>query len=187
MDTKASSTEPSQPLPSAPDDLAVWKAKLFAHIGGRQPNALQTVLPALQAHPTDPELLLLAVIAGLLDERPEQSLRYLQRFTKRYVPFTVEDQLLRAIALAQRGLWTQAAHLVKQHGVYELNSAIQHVPCGWQLMSWFHGWIRKIEREAQRRNPAVQIATKKTAAPASPKPRKSSKASPASAAGMPAP
>jgi superfamily II DNA or RNA helicase len=187
MDTKTPSTAPSQPLPSAPDDLAVWKTQLFAHIGGRQPNALQTVLPALQAYPTDPELLLLAVIAGLLDERPEQSLRYLQRFTKRYVPFTVEDQLLRAIALAQRGMWTQAAHVVKQHGVYELNSAIQHVPCGWQLMSWFHGWIRKIEREAQRRNPAVQVATKKTAAPASPKPRKSSKASPASAAGMPAP
>jgi hypothetical protein len=101
MDTNAPSIVPSKPLLSAPDDLAVWKTKLLAHIGGRQPNALQTVLPALQAYPTDPELLLLAVIAGLLDERPEQSLRYLQRFTKRYVPFTVEDQLLRAIALAQ--------------------------------------------------------------------------------------
>ena len=175
MDTKALSTEPGKPSPSAPDDLGVWKTQLFAHIGGRQPNALQTVLPALQAHPTDPELLLLAVIAGLLDERPEQSLRYLQRFTKRYVSFTVEDQLLRAIALAQRGLWTQAAHLVKQHGVYEFNSAIQHVPCGWQLMSWFHGWVRKIEREAQRRNAAAQVATKKTPAPAPTKPRKSSK------------
>ena len=107
MDTKAQSIEPGKSWPDAPDDLAVWKTQLFAHIGGRQPNALQTVLPALLAHPTDPELLLLAVVAGLLDERAEQSLRYLQRFTKRYVPFTVEDQLLRAIALAQRGMWTQ--------------------------------------------------------------------------------
>ena len=175
MDTKAQSIEPGKSWPDAPDDLAVWKTQLFAHIGGRQPNALQTVLPALLAHPTDPELLLLAVVAGLLDERAEQSLRYLQRFTKRYVPFTVEDQLLRAIALAQRGMWTQAAHLVKQYGVYELNSAIQHVPCGWPLMSWFHGWIRKIEREAQRRNAAAQVATKKPPAPAPTKPRTSRK------------
>jgi superfamily II DNA or RNA helicase len=186
MDTNAPSIVPSKPLPSAPDDLAVWKTKLFAHIGGRQPNALQTVLPALQASPTDPELLLLAVIAGLLDERPEQSLRYLQRFTKRYVPFTVEDQLLRAIALAQRGMWAQAAHLVKQHGAYALNSAIQHVPCGWQLMSWFHGWVRKIEREAQRRHSAVPVATKKSAVPAATRPRKASQTSLAAAATAPA-
>ena len=67
-------------------------------------------------------------------------------------------------------MWTQA-HLVKQYGVYELNSAIQHVPCGWPLMSWFHGWIRKIEREGQRRNAAAQVATKKPPAPAPTKPR----------------
>lgn len=174
----APSIAPSQPSSSVPDDLAAWKAKLFARLGGREPDALQVVLPALHAHPTDPELLLLAVIAGLLDERPEQSLRYLQRFTKRYVPFTVEDQLLRAIALAQRGMWTQAAHLVKQHGVRQLSSAMQHVPCGWQLMSWFHGWVRKIEREAQRRNVAAQVTTQKTTAPTPGKPRPSSKASP---------
>src|SRR4029434_3105416 len=113
-------------------------------------------------------------------------LRYLQRFTKRYVPFTVEDQLLRAIALAQRGMWAQAAHLVKQHGVYGLNSAIQHVPCGWQLMSWFHGWVRKIEREAQRRNIAAQVATKKTPPPAPTRPRKSSKMPAAPTADTPA-
>src|SRR5262245_50524183 len=185
MDTKAPSTEPSKPLPSAPDDLAVWKTKLFAHIGARQPNALQTVLPALQAHPTDPELLLLAVIAGLLDERPEQSLRYLQRFTKRYVPFTVEDHLLRAIALAQRGLWSQAAHLVQQHVASPLNSAIQHIPCGWQLGSGLHGWVRQIEREAQRRHTAAQVATKKTTAPALNKARQSSRATGLSLAAPP--
>src|SRR4029450_13700753 len=186
MDTKAPSTAPGKPSPSAADDLAVWKTQLFVHIGGRQPNALQTVLPALQAYPTDPELLLLTVIAGLVDERPEQSLRYLQRFTKRYVPFTVEDQLLWAIALAQRGMWAQAAHLVKLHSAYALNSPIQHVPCGWQLMSGFHGWVRKIEREAQRRHTAVPVATKKSAVPAATRPRKASQTSLAAAATAPA-
>src|SRR4029434_990431 len=113
-------------------------------------------------------------------------LRYLQRFTKRYVPFTVEDQLLRAIALAQRGMWIQAAHLVKHHGVYALNSAIQHVPCGWQLRSWFHSWVRKIEREAQRRHTAGPVATKKSAVPAATRPRKAHKTSRAAAATAPA-
>ena len=139
---------PDALAPGAPDTLTAWKAQLSAYISARQPEALQALLPALQAHPTDPDILLLAVIAELVDERPEHSLRYLQRFLKRYTPFSNEEHLLRAVALAQRGMWPQAARLLEQHSAFQPNSAIQDIPCGWQLMSWFHGWVRKIERRA---------------------------------------
>src|SRR5712692_5503395 len=43
-------------------DLATWKAHLITHLGERRPQALHAVLPALQAHPTDADLLLLAVV-----------------------------------------------------------------------------------------------------------------------------
>ncbi len=154
---------PDAPATHTPDALAAWKAQLISHLSTRQPEALQAVLPALQVHPTDPDILLMAVLAGLLDERPEHSLRYLPRFTKRYAPHSVEDHLLHAIALAQRGMWPQAARLVEQHGAFQLNSAIQHIPCGLQLMTWFHGWVRKIERSAPR--PATQTARAPGAAP----------------------
>ena len=180
---------PDAPATNTPDALAAWKAQVISHLSTRQPEALQAVLPALQAHPTDPEILLMAVLAGLLDERPEHSLRYLPRFTKRYAPFSVEDHLLRAIALAQHGMWPQAARIVEQYGAFPLNNAIQHIPCGWQLMAWFHGWIRKIERAAPPPRPATQTPRATGAAPVKTRSRGTTRAAPAAekAARMPAP
>src|SRR5438105_8986442 len=89
------------PLPGSPQlTLRDWKDKLFQHLEDREPQALAAVLPALNAHPNDPQILLMAVIAALFDEKPEQALRYLQRFTKRFVPLGLEDQLLKVVALA---------------------------------------------------------------------------------------
>ncbi len=180
---------PDAPATNTPDALAAWKAQVISHLSTRQPEASQAVLPALQAHPTDPEILLMAVLAGLLDERPEHSLRYLPRFTKRYAPFSVEDHLLRAIALAQHGMWPQAARIVEQYGAFPLNNATQNIPCGWQLMAWFHGWIRKIERAAPPPRPATQTPRATGAAPVKTRARGTTRAAPAAekAARMPAP
>src|SRR5919108_4065077 len=142
------------------DDLATQKRELFAYLSNRKPEALQAVLPVLNAHPTDAELLLLAVTAALLDELPQLALRYLHRFTKRFVPFAAEHQLLRAIALAQQGLWPQAAQVVRQHGASALYNSIQYVPCGWALLSWYRDWLRKIERAEQPRTTPMPTPNK---------------------------
>ena len=71
--------------------LEARKMALMTHLASRQPQALQAALPVLQAAPTDADVLLMAAIAALLDERPEQSLRYLSRFAKRYQPLAAED------------------------------------------------------------------------------------------------
>src|SRR5712691_544199 len=139
----------------APVDLETQKRELFVYLTNRKPEALNAVLPVLNVHPTDAELLLLAVTAALLDELPQPALRYLHRFTKRFVPFAAEHQLLRAIALAQQGLWTQAAQIVRHHGAPALHNSIQHVPCGRALLSWYRDWLRKIERAEQRRTAPV--------------------------------
>src|SRR3989441_8596009 len=135
----------------APVDLETQKRELSVHLANRKPESLHAVLPVLNAHPTDAELLVMAVTAALLDELPQPALRYLHRFTKRFVPFAAEHHLLRAIALAQQGLWTQAAQIVKHHGAPALYSSIQYMPCGWALLSWYRDWLRKIERAEQRR------------------------------------
>ena len=67
----------------APVDLETTKRELFNHLANHKPEALNAVLPVLNAHPNDAELLLMAVTAALLDELPQAALRYLQRFTKR--------------------------------------------------------------------------------------------------------
>ena len=136
-------------------DLDTTKRELFDHLTNRKPEALNAVLPVLNAHPSDAALLLMAVTAALLDELPQPALRYLNRFTKRFVPFAVEHQLLRAIALAQQGMWKQAAQIVRHQGAHALYNSIQHVPCGWALLSWYRDWLRQIERAEQRRTAPV--------------------------------
>ena len=52
------------------NDLEATKRELSVHLANRKPEALNAVLPALNAHPNDAELLLMAVTAALLDELP---------------------------------------------------------------------------------------------------------------------
>src|SRR5688572_16623783 len=92
----------------SPLDDQDLKDRLFDHLQRRNPGALEVAVPALNASPHDPEILLMTVIAALLDARPQAALRYLQRFTKRFVPYGREDQLLKAVALAQQGIWRLA-------------------------------------------------------------------------------
>ena len=170
---------------SGVDDLETQKRELFAHLTNHRPEALQAVLPVLNAHPTDAELLLLAVTAALRDELPQLALRYLQRFTKRFVPFAAEHQLLRAVALAQQGLWPQAVQVIRQHGgAHALYNSIQYVPCGWALLPWYRDWLRKIERaEHQRTAPGPK--PNKSQRPAGP-PRPAKKTAPVTTARAPA-
>lgn len=162
-DRSITGVEPlAQPVP---DDLDAWKEKLFDHVARREKDALGAVQPALNAHPTDPELLLLAALAALLDERPDQSLRYQHRFAKRFRPFAAEDHLLRTIALAQQERWPQAAQIVKQHGYSRLHSSLQYLPCGWPLMGWVRGWLGKIERREKRLTVAQDAPPKAKARP----------------------
>jgi len=138
-------------------DLETQKRELSVHLSHHRPEALNAVLPVLNAHPTDADLLLMAVTAALLDELPQPALRYLHRFTRRFVPCAAEHWLLRAIALAQQGLWTPAAQIVRHQGAPALHNSIQYVPCGWALLSWYRDWLRKIERAEQRRTaPALK-------------------------------
>ncbi|MDQ3667951.1 MAG: SNF2-related protein [Acidobacteriota bacterium] len=114
-------------------------------------SPLSLAQAALAEDPTDPYLLLRTSLAALLEERPELSLRYQHRFSKRYPSFCGEDQLLRAVALAQQGRWPQAAQLVKQHGKNELLLAVWYLPSDSSLEGWFRRWLTKIENVQLRR------------------------------------
>jgi len=140
------------------DEKAALRENLVKHVLDQLPNALQAALPALNAYPNDPGVLLLTVTAALIDRKPDQALRFLHRFTKNWQSLEYEDQLLRAIALAQQGYWPQAAMIGKQIGWPNLFSAFIHLPGSWALRDWAHGWVRQIERyeDSKKRSVAAK-------------------------------
>src|SRR5262245_13442800 len=137
------------------DEKAALRANLVKHVLDQLPNALQAALPALNAYPNDPEVLLLTITAALMDRKPDHALRFLQRFTGKWQSLEYEDQLLRAIALAQQEHWPQAAMIGKQVGWPNLFSAFIHLPGSWALRDWAHGWVRQIERYEDRQKRSV--------------------------------
>jgi superfamily II DNA or RNA helicase len=140
------------------DEKAALRENLVKHVLDQLPNALQAALPAVNACPNDPEVLLLTVTAALMDRKPDHALRFLHRFTGKWQSLEYEDQLLRAIALAQQGHWPQAAMIGKQIGWPNLFSAFIHLPGNWALRDWAHDWVRQIERyeDRQKRSGAAK-------------------------------
>ncbi|MBS1794002.1 MAG: DEAD/DEAH box helicase family protein [Acidobacteria bacterium] len=130
-------------------------AELRDRLARKEPELLAAVLPALTAYPGDGNLILMAAVAALLDNKPAQSQIYIQRFRKRFVPFEHEDKLLNAIALAQQGRWIQARQIIEKYGEGEINRSFIHLPGAWNLRVFFLGWTRKIEREAKRQTAAA--------------------------------
>ena len=135
-------------LPSAvPLSPAAWGSFFLQQWRTKQPHLLQSLLPALNAYPTDPSVLLLVTIAALIDERPELSLRYLQRFTKHSTALYAEDRLLRTIALAQQSRWNEAQQLLQKLAQPLLNDSVHCLPHGNDLIPWINEWLRKIHQQ----------------------------------------
>jgi hypothetical protein len=129
--------------------LSDLERDVAAHIeGGAVADALHIVHEALLAHPSDPDLLLLAALAAALGDQPDVSLRYQRRFSKRFVAFEQEINILRAIALAQQGHWYQAQRVLEQNGI-KLGHylGIGYLPCSYSVIPSLRRWLTRIERE----------------------------------------
>ncbi|MBO0800902.1 MAG: DEAD/DEAH box helicase, partial [Blastocatellia bacterium] len=171
--------DPAQLVVSDKDAL---RENLEDHIWALRPNALQAALPALNACPNDADVLLLTVIAALIDRKPDQALRFLHRFTKKWRPNAYEDKFLRAVALAQQGLWSQAFLIGEQIGWTKLYLAYRYLPGDWALRGWAESWLRQIERfEESEKQPIApkKAAERRTAATAKTKPGREEKQPPA--------
>ena len=136
------------PIPEAP---AYLKEPIFEHIRNRLPEPLSVVKPLLVSYPADPELLILAALAALIEERPDQSLTYQKRLKRRYVP-THAFHLLHALALAQKRLWPQAARIMDQYffSDFGISRWPYYLPCGDVLRPWVRRWLKAIETENAR-------------------------------------
>ena len=168
----------SSPFPAGmPVSPSAWGELFLDHFRSKQPGLLLTMLPALQAYPTDSAILLLVAIAALIDERPEQSLRYLHRFNKHFVPHYAEDNLLRVIALAQQGIWTQAIQIMEKMNNETLDNSASTLPLGAELVPWINTWLKKVSDQKNDRKYAALLAGFKSGRDSNrsrqPKPKKS--------------
>lgn len=94
----------------------------------------------------------MTIIAALRDEKPQQALRYLDRYTKKFTMIQHEDVLLRIVALAQQELWALAWQQLHKYDIWEIKSSVNSLPVSWDSRRWFWGWVDKIERhESERR------------------------------------
>ena len=137
-----------EPIPEAPENL---KEPIYEHIRNRLPEPLSVVKPLLVSYPADPELLILAALAALLEDRPDQSLTYQKRLKRRYVP-SQAAHLLHALALAQKRMWPQAARIVDQYffSDFGISRWPYYLPCGDALKPWVRRWLKAIEIENDR-------------------------------------
>jgi superfamily II DNA or RNA helicase len=142
------------PIPEAPEKI---KQPIRQHVISRADEPLRAVVPALKEYPKDPELLLLAAIAALMEERPDQSLVYQKRYEKHFVPHP-GLYFLQAIATAQKGYWSQAARILNRHKLNSDYRVASYLPCGWQLQSWIRSWITRINREVKQQEAAQKKA-----------------------------
>src|ERR1051326_5891396 len=141
----------NQSATTEPQTARQWKEWLWLHIIGSEPDALSQAIPILGKFPNDSEVLLMTIIAALRDEKPQQALRYLERFLKKYEPLRREDVLLRVVALAQQGLMPLAWQQLHKYDVWEVRLSVEALPISWSFRSWFFDWLDKVERYESNR------------------------------------
>ncbi len=104
-------------LPVEPSgDADLWLDRLSAAFAdtGCDRGFLAIAEAAVDACPGDPNVLILAAMAAILDERPERALVFLKRISKRYIA-TPTERLLQALALFQDGKRVAARTLLERH------------------------------------------------------------------------
>ncbi len=126
-----------------------WMDEIQAHYLNGKEKPLQLAAHALSDHPAAGDLLLAAALAALLEERPEQSLRYQKRFRKHYFQ-SEECWLLQALTMAQQGRWGQAFRMIEDARLWDLASVSYYFPLVGTVRPWIKGWFQRIRQENGR-------------------------------------
>ena len=171
-----------------PTEVEVWRSRLSAAFEkvGVTSGFLPLAEEGLKACPGDPELLLMAATAAVLDRHPERALVLLKRFSKRADVGALH--LLRALSLNQTGRREAAKSLLERHGLTTWPPAYREFPGGREHVDFLIAEINAImgrdsggraARSAKGRKQPVAAKGKaegnsKVAARSKPKPAKRS-------------
>lgn len=159
-----------------PHSLSEWRARLLDHLTQKLPDALSVARPAVAAHPVEPDILLLTVLAALHDQAPNHAQLYLKRYLKRFTPFGCEDKLLQIIIYAQQEQWPKASQILSRLVEKdELSSAARYLPDANSFIPWLNEWLTQVQQYERRQLAAQFFPPSRTKKPAAkPAPRKNS-------------
>lgn len=149
-------------------DPDLWLQRLVSAFERLQPadGYLPLAEAALKACPGDPDLLLLAANAALIDGNHPRALVFLKRFHKR--ASSTSEHLLRALALNLAGLQGAGRRLLERHRLTGPFAAISHFPAGRSHSDWLIRHLNQIMGRDQLLRPRVSErggATKVAKAP----------------------
>ena len=155
------------PQPARPADPDAWSERL--EIAFADPTRTQGFLilaeEAERVFPGDPNILLQAATAALLDGRPDRAQLYLKRYAKRYGPHETWH-LLSALALGVGNKLSMARAILVRHRLGELIDAVNAFPAGRARLAWLSGMLNSIMGRGganRRRKPAAGSAGAKSA------------------------
>lgn len=121
-------------------DLYWWESLIYSQLSDKHLHPLETVNQALIEHPSERILLILAVFAAMVEERPDICLQYLKRLRKHYQFSNLAMNACEMIALAQQGNWPVAHSLLEKHGFnrFLFPETIDE--------KWLNSWISRIRK-----------------------------------------
>ncbi len=186
---KSSALRQSDLFEAAPiDAVGVWLKRLYAAFQTAPPKEgyLPLAERALEAIPGDPELLLMAANAALLDDKLDQAQLHLKRFSKRATAPAAE--LLRAFLLNRMGAKAAARTILEREGLTNWMEVYKHFPAGRAHADWMFQQLDEILNEPKpaRRKPAAAKAKAVAKPAAKPKPKPQPKPVAAAAIAKPA-
>jgi superfamily II DNA or RNA helicase len=160
---------PPPPSPVAnPEPVRDWSWALQLAFDAPRPSAgfLPLAEEAERAKPGDPDILLLAATAALLDGKPQRAQVFLKRFTKRWAQ-SKDYHLLRGLMLAQENKLGVARAALEAHDLVWPGVAVPYFPGGMPQMKWLAGQLDRIfERDAagraKRRAAAIEHEPRST-------------------------
>ena len=148
-------------------DPDLWFQRLVRAFEHLQPadGYLPLAEAALKACPGDPDLLLLAANAALIDGNHPRAFVFLKRFHKK--ASSTSEQLLRALALNLAGLGGAGRQLLERHRLTVPFVAIAHFPAGRSHSDWLIRHLNQIMGRDQplRPRPSDRGGAKKGAKP----------------------
>ncbi len=163
-DLSPSISEPTLARRAAEQRADTWLDKLAAAVAEPADDASTLALAeaAIVACPGDPNILLLAATAALLDDRVDRALIFLKRFDKRAESAAAE--LLRAIALHMTGRTPAAKTILERANLTRWPEQVRAFPGGYARFHWLQGQIHGIlkkNRDQRGPVPAISIAKAK--------------------------
>jgi superfamily II DNA or RNA helicase len=157
---------PSQHDEPAAKTAAIWHRRLRNALSARSPQALAIAEDALQAYPTDPELLLLAALTALAADLPDRALSILRRYSKRYQPGKPAT-LLTALALGGQKHYARALTMLREAEIETSRTALAWFIGDDSMAKWLDARLRDI-RISGSKAPGKPAANKPPPAPAKP-------------------